>query len=410
MFFCREDCAFSFGTNYFHSIINSSNRCVRGQENHSKEFDFMREIKTEARSVSDAITNDNVSMSQDEDNSRSVEITAPSHFGSPSPLHKVHVQPMLTKEEVTKCLQIAAEFAENSESWEKLSDRHTTYKTNDFEISDCTELSSYMDGIDFHNRIKDKLSKAYHVDPEDMEYFDFFCARYEAATSTLDSDPANKSRTIDRLEFHRDETLLSFSVLLSDPSDSFEGGGTVFDCLRDVSSPTTPETSEPRVLCKGGVVRPSRQGDCVLHSGKMLHGADVVTAGSRTVFVGFVDVARWVQTQGVLATASREWGRLDVAKARAERQLKMTNGGKEAGWNLSDRVSRWLPKQSPRNESIGRSHITGYSPSFLSVEKRAESEFQRLERLRIEDNLLHNAFLPRDNRSSKLNNGDIIIL
>eukprot|EP00568_Trieres_chinensis_P012113 CAMPEP_0183301906 /NCGR_PEP_ID=MMETSP0160_2-20130417/7884_1 /TAXON_ID=2839 ORGANISM="Odontella Sinensis, Strain Grunow 1884" /NCGR_SAMPLE_ID=MMETSP0160_2 /ASSEMBLY_ACC=CAM_ASM_000250 /LENGTH=34 /DNA_ID= /DNA_START= /DNA_END= /DNA_ORIENTATION= len=31
-------------------------------------------------------------------------------------------------------------------------------------------------------------------------------------------------------------------------------------------------------------------GHVTLHTGKALHGADVVTAGTRTVLVGFVDV------------------------------------------------------------------------------------------------------------------------
>jgi hypothetical protein len=41
---------------------------------------------------------------------------------------------------------------------------------------------------------------------------------------------------MDRLAFHRDGSLLSFTVLLSPPNE-FEGGGTIFDALVDVAIP-----------------------------------------------------------------------------------------------------------------------------------------------------------------------------
>ena len=65
---------------------------------------------------------------------------------------------------------------------------------------------------------------------------------------------------------HRDNGLLTFSLLLNDPSD-FEGGGTYFEQL-------------------GRVYRPS-QGVGVVHSALSRHAGFPITAGTRYVLVGF---------------------------------------------------------------------------------------------------------------------------
>jgi hypothetical protein len=50
------------------------------------------------------------------------------------------------------------------------------------------------------------------------------------------NDSDEDRNTMDRLAFHRDGSLLSFTVLLSPPNE-FEGGGTIFDALVDVAIP-----------------------------------------------------------------------------------------------------------------------------------------------------------------------------
>ena len=98
------------------------------------------------------------------------------------------------------------------------------------------------------------------------------------------------------LEPHRDGSLLSFNVALTDPA-AFEGGGT-------------------RFVGAGVVARAEREGDLVVHSGKLLHAGETVTAGARDVIVGFVIVSGASVNEAFLAspvvTAACEHPRLDT--------------------------------------------------------------------------------------------------
>ena len=70
------------------------------------------------------------------------------------------------------------------------------------------------------------------------------------------------------LKLHRDGSLVSFNILLNDASE-FEGGGTYFKHLDKVI----------------GI----EKGDCVIHSGKVLHAGHPITSGERYILVGFLD-------------------------------------------------------------------------------------------------------------------------
>ena len=313
----------------------------------------------------------------------------------PSSLHTIHVTSILTDEEVAMCLQLATTYAEATGRWEQPDqERHATYATCDFAIEDCDSLESYLKSIDFDNRMWTLLSDKYTVEKEDLSYIDFFCAHYQAQGE-------RETQTMDRLEAHRDGSLLSFTVLLNSPQE-FEGGGTFFDALRD----------EPasEVLAPGGVVRPMRAGDVVLQCGKILHGADVVRRGKRTVLVGFVDVAPWRQRPGVLSAACKDWGRMDVAKKRNLRQEEMVKDGTR-GWFLKN--TRWT-RQGDADLGEGRCVIRGFCPAFDSVGKRAADDFQRQKKLEAEDVLLRTILLPkgetRMGEMFEIFDGDISVL
>lgn len=319
----------------------------------------------------------------------------------PSPLHSIHVKSVLSDSEADKCLQLANAYAAETGRWEQPdAARHESYATCDFPVEECETLDTYLQETGFDDRIWEHLSKVYGVRYEDMTYLDFFCAHYEAKTDSdaddIDTTQQQPQTTMDRLEAHRDGSLLSFTVTLTPPSE-FQGGGTFFDALRDVSTPDTDS-----ILQAGGTIRPLRAGDAVLHGGKMLHGAAPVTSGQRTVLVGFIDVAEWCYRPGVLSQACRDWGRMDVAAYRWKRQQAKIaeEGGQKGGWPL--RNQKWLPP------SKGRSHIQGFRPAFSSVEFRGNGEFQRLKKLEAEDFLLRNILLPEDERDELM--GDITIL
>lgn len=329
-----------------------------------------------------------------------VTITVPRFYSGevpdgsyPSALHSIHVESILTPEEAARCLTLAKTYAIESGCWNQPdSARHQTYATCDFAIEECETLETYLKKIGFNDRLWNRMSTLYVVEVEDLMYLDFFCANYRARDG-------RHYHTMDRLEAHRDGSLLSFTVLLTPPSQ-FAGGGTFFDALRDVE----PDDNQVDVLFPSGVIRPPRVGDCVMHSGKLLHGADVVMSGERTILVGFIDVADCCLRPDVLFKACRDFGRMDVAKKRYKRQQKMTeNGGN--GWLLNN--SRWLPDSK---RGTGRSHIRGFSPTFLSVATRADPGYQRRMKLEAEDILLRTILLPEKPEVDDLFPSDFTIL
>ena len=305
----------------------------------------------------------------------------PIHKNSyPSPLHQIYVQTsLLSQEEAKKCLQLAKTYAEQTSCWsQKDSDRHTSYSTADFPIEECDELNSYLTDIDFDNRIWNLILEKYDIDVQDLSYLDFFCAHYEAK-----DDISNG--IMDRLDPHRDGSLLSFTVVLSE-SDSYDGGGTIFDALRDVDPNDHPEYDG--ILCDNGVIRVQNPGDLVLHSGKLKHGGNVVTKGERTVMVGFVDVHERCMRDGVLKEACKQWGRSDVAENRYKRQkLKCTND--DNGWY-----------RQGMEENLNRGMMKGFVPAFESVRNRANEERRRLRNLVAEDTMLRDILLERDDRQN----------
>jgi hypothetical protein len=362
----------------------------------------------------------------------SVTITAPSHFDDfdayqrqpkSSSLHNIHVQPCLSGKEATKCLQLAREYAANTGCWDQSSGRHINYNTVDFEVEDSEDLSAYLNEICFHSRIVQQLSEAFEIEEPCITFLDLFCSNYEATTSSEDLHQqlptASTTRsTMDSLVMHRDGSLLSFTVLLSDPQIDFDGGGTTFECLKNVSFvtsssvDTTINTSTSSTAAdpyptivqfsrENGTVQPQKQGYCTLHSGKMLHGADVVTRGSRCVLVGFMDVAPFITDPGRLGEACRQWGRLDGMKRRY-RRLQQHKGRSKSLPSTSSFSS--LPPPPPPTTTYqflpqkNKSYIPALGIPFPSAQRRADETYQRRHRLYIEDWFLHGALLPPNQR------------
>ncbi|CAJ1911859.1 unnamed protein product [Cylindrotheca closterium] len=289
----------------------------------------------------------------------------------PSPLHKIHVETLMTREEASTCCSISQEFAQQTGKWNAPdSERHESYATCDFPVEDSEKLEGFLHDIGFQDKLFSKLGELYTLKKGDLSFLDLFVAHYKAKGPDGDDD----SSVMDRLDLHRDGTLLSFSLLLNSEND-FTGGGTFYDGLRDV------ETNG--ILQKGGVIRPN-QGDAVLHCGKILHGADVVTKGERTVLVGFVEVAEYCTRKGAMGRAATDFGRMDVATRRLQRQRKMGN----KSWKLQN--GKFL---------TGHSHLQRIAPVFDSVIRRGDPEYQRQFKLEAEDTLLRSVLLPEEERA-----------
>ena len=95
---------------------------------------------------------------------------------------------------------------------------------------------------------------------DDMYYFDFgfrdlFFVFYDVYKQN-------------ELALHRDGSIISFNILLNNEND-FENGGTYI------------KHSDKVIKIK--------QGDCLCHSGKILHAGNKITKGQRYILVGFLD-------------------------------------------------------------------------------------------------------------------------
>ncbi|KAL7480868.1 hypothetical protein ACHAW6_006533 [Cyclotella cf. meneghiniana] len=336
----------------------------------------------------------------------------------PSPLHKIHVLPLLTPEETSHLLRLAESHADANRSWDRRdSTRHVNYNTVDFAVDDSEEMTEYLGegGIRFHRRAFDALSEAFDVDAGDLSYSDLFCVSYEAGGSSFAAGDGGgrKNAAADRLEFHRDGSLLSFTVLLNSPEE-FRGGGTVFDALRGVAL-------ESALVSPEGSVTPPREGYATLHCGKLLHGGHVVTSGRRIVLVGFVDVDERNVKEGALGRAAKEWGRNDVRlfweKRRVDlwkRQHQLDKEEEEDDRKSREGPHHRHPKWILRNEKflpkVGRSCL---GPGFVvpssildRMEARANDERIRRRRLRTEDTFLREMLLPRELRGNKIEEGE----
>jgi len=144
---------------------------------------------------------------------------------------------------------------------------------------------------------------------DDLEVRDLFIINYEARLSLCRKKPCLTLRAAQAaeggqaaLELHRDASLLSFNMLLSD-SNTFTGGGTAFPHLARCSS-AGEDSGAPgwgaAVADAGGVVRLA-QGDACVHGGGVLHGGCAVTSGRRLLLVGFVDSRRDARPRAIPA-------------------------------------------------------------------------------------------------------------
>lgn len=301
----------------------------------------------------------------------------------PSLFHHIHIQSILSDAEASHCLGLAKDYAKKTGCWNAPdTSRHQTFSTCDFPVDECDEIQDYLDTqIRLEERISNILSSEYTIQPNEWTYLDLFCAQYQARDISGASESA--VTTMDRLELHRDGSLLSFSLLLNPPS-GFTGGGTCYDALKNV--PTIPSVPE---LAPGGVICPIRAGDIVVHCGKLLHGAAVVESGHRIVLVGFLEVSERRQRPGVLRKACSDWGRMDVALKLYQRQLEhmsTTTTPISRG-----RKYRLLRNMGPNTRSSLRCR---FNPSLSSVRDRADSDVQRQRRLHSEDKFLRSIMLP----------------
>jgi hypothetical protein len=342
---------------HHHHVSNVEIRCRMTYEQHSDNTSAM-------------------STNVDDDNTICIPVpqyvvTKESSLFYPSRLHFIYMEPLLSSEEAQRCYQLAQQYG--VDRWRRPDEeRHINFPTCDFPIydDDAPDFASYLNSIQFTERVLQRMTHHYFPsylqdidddiqDPPLLGFMDLFCVQYVA------TDDCENNQRMDRLEAHRDGSILSFTILLS-PPENFKGGGTFFDAL--MVDTTDLDSDDTR-----GVIQPPAAGYAVYHSGKLLHGAKPVLQGHRTILVGFVDVADHVIQPGAERQACTTLGRLDVAMRRAAIQEQQRQQQQQQS---TPKSQRFLP-----NYSCLRTII----PSFQAPMLRAQPEFQRRKRLEAED-------------------------
>ena len=341
-------------------------------------------------------------------------------FTYPSVLHEIHVTNILSPVEVQHCRSLAQQHAQQTKCWETPDTlRHASYATCDFPVDACPSLQQYWnDALSGDARIQRALSTMFRIPPHQMYFLDLFCVRYQAATTTTtDNDTSSSTTTtttMDRLGSHRDGSLLSFTITLTEPDQDFTGGGTFFDALVNVTQvvmdtetfrdPDKQREAAQIFNTRDGVVRPLNPGDGVFHCGKLLHGGHAITSGTRIVLVGFVDVIHgdddnddddddtFVVRPGRLHAACRDWGRLDVATFRYQRQQQHQQQQRiqSLKYRRSERSKKWIP---PNN------CFRNIYPTIRYNRAGWDMPYQRQRRLEIEDQLLRSVLRSDEERA-----------
>ena len=165
-----------------------------------------------------------------------------------NPLSAHHVVPAFIHPQ--RCQEIV-EKANAYGKW--TSNRHDNYPTTDIPVQAIPDLH-----VDPElQRIQDLCKTYYTLEPTSViTPFDVFVVKYDAHAQN-------------KLDVHRDHSVLSFVLLLSHPDD-FEGGGTFYQ--------TSNTTVQPE------------QGGLSLHCGKVRHAGVAITKGTRYILIGFMKV------------------------------------------------------------------------------------------------------------------------
>ena len=263
-----------------------------------------------------------------------------------SPIWGVHLFKLLDAATCQKLIDLAEAHAA-AHGW--ATGRHKHFPTTDIAVTAqkapeiYTLLQPHVNGA-----VLPTLAEHFgHFDARtELSIADMFLVKYEAKPTAATGQPAAGEKQApppqqpqqDRLAFHRDGSLLSFSILLSDPAD-FDGGGLKFHSLGPFCSAcdTKPCKGDACAACIGaaaaaaavaggnggngcsaadaatlaynaavaeaasrmcsrcqgvgrGAIPNCGRGDLTAHCGKLLHEGARVTRGIRYIMVGFVRV------------------------------------------------------------------------------------------------------------------------
>ena len=162
--------------------------------------------------------------------------------------------------------------------------RHSHFPTTDIELHELPWLD--REALEpLRHRIFPAISAMFSIPTRWLWLRDFFLVKYDAS--------AGQSH----LPQHRDSSVFSFVIQLSDKAD-FAGGGTHFTHV-------------------GGEALTVRQGECLIFAGGLCeHSGVAVTLGARYILAGFVDLRGPVELMQAFALEGAQRAAADATLAR----------------------------------------------------------------------------------------------
>eukprot|EP00933_Yihiella_yeosuensis_P014267 TRINITY_DN12847_c7_g1_i1.p1 TRINITY_DN12847_c7_g1~~TRINITY_DN12847_c7_g1_i1.p1 ORF type:complete len:398 (-),score=85.19 TRINITY_DN12847_c7_g1_i1:100-1293(-) len=177
-----------------------------------------------------------------------------------SDIWNVHTVPSaMTAAEAAELVTEAEQWSAENGGWQ--TNRHRAYQTTDLDIASSSPLLLQLCNDHLEKSLLPLLSKLYSLPLVDLAVEDLFLVRYSAEKGEQNS-----------LQPHRDDSELSFVVLLNDPKE-FSGGGTLF------------LDAEPNLRAA-----PDAAGSAVFFCGRQLHAGIEIQSGLRYILAGFVRV------------------------------------------------------------------------------------------------------------------------
>ena len=165
---------------------------------------------------------------------------------------------LLPREACEEAVRAAEDWARRNGGW--TTQRHHAVPTTDVPLIDLPSVLPWFNDA-LREGLLPALSSRYPEAAAEialMRVLDCFLVRYRAGAQA-------------RLPTHSDQSLLSFTISLNDP-DEYEGGGTWFEALgRSIDAPAA--------------------GHVVMFPGKVEHGGNAISAGTRYIIVLFIGYA-----------------------------------------------------------------------------------------------------------------------
>lgn len=179
---------------------------------------------------------------------------------SENPLQSIfELKSVISKRKCKDIIDLSEAFAVRYGGW--TTDRHKYFPTVDLPTKSIPGVSSIVDSL-CKTHVIPSVKRLYKLDTAAiLKPCDLFVVKYEV-------NPRDQ-KARQALDYHRDGSIISFILLLSDPCE-FTGGGTHIESINHTLKPD--------------------QGNCILMCGKLRHSGAAIYSGKRYILIGFLDV------------------------------------------------------------------------------------------------------------------------